>query len=384
MLKYQEIIDDKYDKRLSNFIIGYYFVQAINLFVKLVIGGFPSWPLISKGVLALLLFISLVPISKREFGRAILIEGFFAVLFGVSILLGNTSWGQYGDIIINSLTVFVPMCISAICIKNPEILLQRMYYVSWPIQIVLLVVLFGLKGRDYSMPGGYALCFQIMIVLDHFLKERKWYDLIAVIVGIIAIVIFGSRGPIVCFGAMVILHFLTDNISLKMKLLLIISTILVSVLVFAFHDSFINALIGYLSNRGFISRNLELLLAQNISYDSGRDYLYNYYIEKIKMRPLVGYGLAGGWISRGFYPHNLFLELLLSFGIVIGIIVIIYLLIRIIKGIKQEDEIKKRINIILISYSVSLLFSDSFLMCPMFFLLLAFTNVFCIKVRVGE
>ena len=165
---------------------------------------------------------------------------------------------------------------------------------------------------------------------------------------------------------------------------MIVVTIVFAAAIILFYENIINALLFIASSRGYSSRSLRLLLSENITFDSGRSSLLASYFEKIKLKPLLGYGVIGGWKSPGYYPHNFIVEIYLSFGYIIGTLILIYLLIRCYQGIRNDNKSTCRLVQILISYCVSLFVSDSFLMCPMFYLLLAFTNVFCIKFVIGR
>ena len=384
MTNRENLLEDKYDGYLSNFIIGYFFVQALNLFVKLVLGNLPYWTLVSRGFLIVLLLYALIPICKRELGRAIVIEGLFGFLFAMSVFRGSSPWTLYSTTIINALTVFVPMSIAALSIKDTKTLLHRLYVMSWPTQIILLGVLLSLSGRTYSMPGGYALTFQLLIILDHFFEKRKWYDLVAVILDFVVIIIFGSRGPVLCIATLILLKVISSKTDFKHRLFMIIATAVLAVTIILFYDNIINSLLSIATSRGYSSRNLRLLLSENITFDSGRSSLLAEYFEKISKKPLFGYGIIGGWNGPGYYPHNIIVEMYLSFGYIIGSLILINLIIRCYQGLRNDNESKRRILQILISYCVSLFMSDSFVMFPAFFLLLGFSNVFSIRVIIGR
>lgn len=196
---------DRQDAKLSNFIIGYFFVQALNLLVKLVIGNFSLWSIISRGSLIILLIIALKPMLQKKLSTFLAIEIIFAILFSYTFLFGYASFDEYSSLVMNVFTVFVPMGIAMACVNDKTILLRRMYIMAWPTQIVLIMVLLSMKGYGYSMVCGYTLTFQMLIVFDHFCDKKKWYDLVACIIDAIFIVLYGSRGPILCIAAMILL-----------------------------------------------------------------------------------------------------------------------------------------------------------------------------------
>ena len=375
---YIDDLEIKYDKRLSNFVVAYFFVQALNLLIKNNYGNLFLWDYVSKGILIIFLMLCMMPVIKRGFISAIVGEALLIAMLSYTVLSGGADYSEYGTIMINAVTVFMPMAIAVAKIKNKGVLLNRFYYVSWLTQVVLILVLLNIRGGSYSMPGGYAMVFQLLIIMDHFFETHKWYDLIAIIIDSLVILIFGSRGPIICIVVMILLYIaFSRRISRKKRMALIIIISVVAVIIYSNLSVFINALGSLFDALGYQSRSLKMLMQNIIQYDSGRIALYDFYLLRIRDRPLLGYGLVGGWKSPASYPHHLFIELLLSFGIFWGtIFCLIVILISLNAAISKEKDVQ-RITQILVAYCSSLFLSDSFMMCPMFFMLMAigFSNM---------
>ena len=362
---------NRQDKYLANFIVGYYLVQALNLLVKLVIGNFTLWLFISRGILIFLLLFALKPMFQRKSGVFIWTEIVFAVLFSYTFLFRYASFSEYSSIVLNVFTVFIPMAIAAVSINDKSILVKRMYLFSWPIQVLLLYVLVTRSNFNYSMIGGYTLVFQALIILDHFTEKRKWYDLIACIVDLIVVFIYGSRGPIICIFSLIVIKILfSPSISQVRKMSLILLTCTLFGAIVVFYHNIIAGFITLTTRLGYSSRNLYLLLNGRITSDSGRNSIQRLYLEAVKNGPILGHGIAGGWLPNGVYPHNIFIELLLSFGPVLGLLVSAVILYLSYSAIICKNEGKRRVGHILLAYSVSLLISDTFLKSPMFFMLM--------------
>lgn len=359
------------DKRLSNFVVGYYVVQALNLLVKLVLGNFALWTPISRGVMILLLIIALEPLIKRNFKALFAAEITFVILFSYTLLFQYASLSEYKSIILNVFTVFIPMGIAVLSINDTGILLKRLYFAAWPTQFILLFVLFSRGNFDYSMIGGYALIFQTLIIFDHYIEKHKWYDLVMCIADLVVIFIYGSRGPLLCACVMIVTKVLfSASTNIKKKIGIIFSTCVLSGVIFLFYNNLINGLIKLTNIMGYSSRNLYLLLNGRISSESGREAIQSYYLQEIMEGPVLGHGIAGGWIAVGRYPHNIFIELLLSFGPVFGVLVSLCIIVLCYFAIKNGTHDKRRLCHVLFAYSIYLLLSDSFLRSPMFFMLI--------------
>jgi len=377
---------DRQDKHLANFIVGYYFVQALNLLVKLVLGNFSWWTLASRGILIVLLLFALKPMISRKGIALLAVELLFAALFGYTFAFQFASLNDFGTIALNIFTVFIPMAIAIASIKDKSILLQRMYVASWPVQLILLYVLLARRGSSYSMIGGYTLVFQELIVMDHYSKKHKLYDLLMCAVDSIVIFLFGSRGPLLCIMTMVVIKvLLSPTLSRRKRIILISLSILLLGGVFVFYTDIINGLIILTNRLGYSSRTLYLLLDSRITSDSGRDSIQRRYMEVVRNGPVLGHGIAGGWLSSETYPHNIFLEMLVSFGPIFGVLVCVAISLVYFLAIIDKDQYRRRVSHILFAYSISLFLSDTFLKSPMFFMLMAIgLQSIPIKISSGE
>lgn len=182
----------------------------------------------------------------------------------------------------------------------------------------------------YDMNFGYTLLFPLLCFISLFYLDRKKRYFFISLFGFLFILLFGSRGPILCLAIFfvlllffIVLRFL--NASLKFIVLSVIAiTAFFAILFFKIIVPFLD-----LSS---LPRSLQYVL--NIAYfssstDVGRKIIsedLSYYVNNI---PLFGYGLLAdqGFLGIGKYSHNLFLEIYLTFGPVLSITFLIALLI---------------------------------------------------------
>jgi len=132
----------------------------------------------------------------------------------------------------------------------------------------------------------------------------------------------------------------------------------------------------YLNGHGIYSRTL-LQLSKDTVYLSGRDIIYENTIIEIKNNLLFGIGLTGDRIINGTYSHNIVLEILATFGVLIGTILIVTLIIIIMYSIFfAKNEYLQRLALIYFSYTIPMLMvSRTFWTQVEFWVLLAI----CIK-----
>ena len=358
------------DKALANFIAAFFLFQSLNLFVKNGLGGFAHWELLSRGILGALMAVALIPLLRFHAQSVLLPELSMAALFLFSGLYGFAEERLF-PVAVNVCFAFLPLGIAAYHVKNYQILLDRLYWVSLLGQIVLAALaLWPAYGARYSLPFGYAMLFWMLIALDRFCAMWKWWDLVMALVDGIFILFYGSRGPIACFFVFVAIKiFCTHGISRKRRIGVIFFALCGAFLFYCWYQDILFYLMEEGKKLGFASRTIQkILLAGTITADSGRGELLRYYLDRLDERPWVGFGLAGGWKGDGHYPHNIGIELLYSLGYPAGICLLVMCFVTLLKGITKGDTAAQRTVHIFASAAVMLLLSSSFLLSPLFFL----------------
>ena len=117
MLIYNHRFDE--DNLLANFIVGYFFFYSVNSMVKLGFGDFAGWEILVRGILAILLAMALIPICYRKLLVFIFAEVLCALVFMESWLLGNIDPLVFNPTFFNAMTVFVPMAVAFLALRNP-------------------------------------------------------------------------------------------------------------------------------------------------------------------------------------------------------------------------------------------------------------------------
>lgn len=379
MLKQRKMSLEQYDIRLATFIAGYFFVQAMNLLVKMILGGIPGWEIISKGVLIVLLVAALPAVVNRSVATAFFAEAIVLIAFVITVLRGTADLTQLRGIIFNALFVYLPMGICTYNICNREILLKRLYQWAWPTQMVLLFVMLRfshVSDEEYSMSCGYALLLQLLVVFDHYIETKKLHDLAAVLVDCSVIIFFGSRGPVFCVGAFFVLKMaFMSHLSISKRATMAVVGLGGALLLYTFRVELATRLQLLLRNVGYTSRSLQMIINQSfILHDSNREIIFQQCLDNLRERPFLGWGIAGGW-NDAVYPHNLVLEMLLSFGIPLGILFLVKVFAMVFRGMRQKDGPSQRCAHILAADFVSLFASGSFIMSPIFFMCLAVCSV---------
>lgn len=224
---------------------------------------------------------------------------------------------------------------------------------------------------SYNLSFGYAVTFPTIVFFYQFTKvqkKKKLISLLFALTGTWCVVTQGNRGAllvlIIFFGLMMISDILgKDNVSRKtMK---IVGIFFVLLLIATVGSTLLDYGLDLLARSGISSRSLEKLLNGSFTDDNGRERIWLTVIGAIRTGGIWGHGMLGDRpyvtpLHVAGYSHNLFLELLASYG-VIGAILIIYIFVDAAKMILLCKESNWReAYIIFFSVSCQLLLSMSF------------------------
>ncbi|MDA8220914.1 O-antigen ligase family protein [Desulfosporosinus sp.] len=234
----------------------------------------------------------------------------------------------------------------------------------------------GYEELSYSMSLGYDMMLPSMVFLYYAMRDKKPLHWALSIMCISMILVAGSRAPllwiIVFFTVMLIKGFITSKVKVIWGL-----TVPVFLLIYLKLEDLIGFLVLFLQDRGISARSIDMLLSGSISDDNGRAVIYDMSIEMIKNMGFFGYGLYGDRYVIGNYyfwgyPHNIFLEILITFGVVCGGFLIVFLLFHIVRTlIKCKDDDWLDLFLIFLVCSLKLLLSDSYWYIPEFWAAIA-------------
>jgi hypothetical protein len=235
---------------------------------------------------------------------------------------------------------------------------------------------------EYDLGFGYSILFPtLFFATEAFLYNKKRYY-IPFAVGIILILIGGSRGPIIWafFIFPVMMPYKWHSMSKKQRTFSVIAIIFlipVVFLIYTFYYELVQGMILLLSSCGISSRTLTSLLKGEITEANGRDEIYRIAIKRIAEGGLFGNGVFGervvvGQNYRWGYAHNLFLELYAAFGYVGGTIVTSVLVFNVLRtAINCRETCDQMIFVTFLCSAMKLMLSDSFWFNSSFWALLS-------------
>lgn len=243
-----------------------------------------------------------------------------------------------------------------------------------------LILIFGFMTENAlhydDMNYAYALCFMVCCLISSYSRE----DLPFVVIGIVCLVLAGTRGPLVCVMVAFILRSLFDGGNVRKILIrLVLGTMVIIVLYGGIFEWILQMLMSLLG--GFGISNLRILDYMNSGMlldTSGRDDFTRIIIDAISERPFIGYGIGADRIllQSDRYCHNIVLEIIVSLGFVVGIAIIVWIVCRFLKMLFNQNKSYKIIAIAFFSGEiVKLFFSSSILYSSMLFIFLGISSM---------
>ena len=180
----------------------------------------------------------------------------------------------------------------------------------------LMYIIFGKLSilDSYDMSLGYVLVTLSIILLASTFKRFNSISLILACVDLFFALSFGSRGIIVVLCSCILLCIYFSKRKIKIYSVCIVTTVTI--------------LFVSLSLMGVFEDSRTIRLVTNpdtLLYLSGRDRIFNGLEPYLFNAPLLGNGIGADRIvmgDYGLYAHNVFLELLVSVGLLITIIII--------------------------------------------------------------
>lgn len=364
------------DEKLSNFICAYLMFNAVNATLQDVFGMSGSKLAIVKIGIKLVLAIMLLACIHKMDIKTVRMFFWAYILCGLALLysvLIGTSFKSLSSWAVTLTTVCLPLGVSAFAIREKNVLYKTMVKYSYYILIINIVDMFFTTDDFYNMHFSYSVLFVLMIHLNEFLNQKKKLFLILSIFEVSMIVLYGSRGALVCVVVFLVINVIRKNLEFRSKLLYLVSIFIASIGAYFAFNELSPSIFQLLISKGVSSRTINLLFSGNfLKHDSNRSIIWERAMELISQRPVFGWGIGGFTDALGApYPHNLFLDLLLAFGYLIGGILIVTLIIIIIKAVYTAEQEERYLTFIFVSIAlVCLMFSGTVFTNYYFFIML--------------
>lgn len=347
------------------------------------------------GIIILIVLFSLKTILSRS---SYLVYGIITFLFFwylIAFMINSYYYDYFVKFGLDFLLSSVPWFIVAYAARDSK-LLKKYLYISALIIMISFIMNFYVFKIDifgeytYSQEFTYGLLPVPIIIGNSLFEKFRLFDVLIFLTSIFFIFSLGARGPLVCVVLFLIIKILL-MCKFKPKKAILINFFIISIIVpfYIYFYEILTYLLNILQKVGLNSRTILRLIEGSFFEDNARNLLSKYSIDLIRENPLIGVGVGNDRIllgnkmgssdifseAVGWYPHNLFLEILLHFGIIIGGIIILAL-IKILYTTTFKNKNTDDTDIICIFIGLGLfplLFSGSYITSPLFFSLLGFS-----------
>jgi len=322
----QDTISER-DRALGNYVCLYLFVSILNTSVKTAFPlGDNAGRALSVMFFLVLLFKSIKIadyILRNDVRQLILLESIFIVLYSLTFLRGTSDVTILVNRVFTTLLICIPMAAIIKSISNLGVLYDCLLKYSY---FVIILLFFDARsiGRSYDASYSMSISYAILpfVLVQFFQASIKKVNLIFAIAYAVYEIVFAARGAVLCLCFFAAVQMLKRIRRVRYFFLILLCGFLIII----YYDNILAFISILLRERGLYSYNLMHLINGNFLESKSRADLLRYYISIAKQRPLLGWGLFGGWIADGLGPHNGILECYVQFGYVIGSILALLVL----------------------------------------------------------
>lgn len=288
---------------------------------------------------------------------------------------------EEGNVALELIISFLTIGFSGILIGSLNFSFQHIIkygiVISWINFLVLFLVPFTpLYNEEVNyMRFGYTLLPTVLFSFSNLLSKKKKSTLILFILSFLDMLVFGSRGSLLTFVLFLIFYiYFTSIVNKKTKIYLTFILFLLSINL----KNILNFIVEYANNYTLYSyaivKYLNLFDGSSLaSTSSGRDEIYETAINRIFNSPILGSPLNSSYVDTGStYYHNIFLDIIVNFGILGFIFFVCFILYTFYKATRIKNYYF--ISTFLIIFFVTmgrLVVSSSFWQRPEFWILMA-------------
>lgn len=232
--------------------------------------------------------------------------------------------------------------------------------------------------RSGDMNSAYNILPHACLTFYYMLKEFKLHRLLVFLLSAVSQLMMGTRGAVLCLLVFIVLSTASVVQFRRPVILLFMAVVCILFVVFeGLTDLLIDLAYSISDKLGLSTRVFDKLLSGEFAVSDARVYLRERARYYIYAYPLTGLGLYGDRVaSGGQYVHNLFLEIYVQFGILMGTVLLGALTALIYRGgrvaFKYGGWNVQLIILLLMSCCFKLVVSSSYLRESFFWLLLGY------------
>ncbi len=337
-----KLLNFKKEKTRLNYFIGYFWLMPVILStfsgnLKLIVSGVNLFTVAIYAIFVFLLvlnfkntFLKLTAFDIMYFVFLVLSISATMIIFPQNIEYINESLYSW---VFAFLYYFIGKLIAR-TVSGEEILCNVSKY-GIILSYIAYITAFGMTNKDMSF--AYVVLAYVVMTANSGFNNEKLTDIYWSVAGIVLLFALGTRGPLL-FGVLYILYraFLKMGKGWKITVLSVFSITAALFVETKAYYSVLQSIDTFLQERSINSYIINQILTGNTASNDQRLRITERIIQAIQNQPL-GYGLFGDRIVlNGSYSHNIILEILCSFGVALGVIVLILFGLFIYKAIRNS------------------------------------------------
>ena len=317
----------------------------------------------------------------------VLFIGTFAIFFSCVITPEITEYvftanteGYYGFLTSNFMSYFTRCLVMVIAFvaridvkKLTECLTRCSVFIVLSYIILNFVNFSHLGHSPQYMTNAYSALIPVALLYNKGISEKKVLNVLLSLLAGFFLLVSGSRGAAITFIAFIFLyHIIAGEFTSKKLMIIVFACALMIAFVYNL-DSIFSWLAQFFEKFGISTRLIDLINGSEsgIYRSDGRVLIYETALERIE---IIGGGLFfDRCITSYAYAHNFILEVLLDFGLILGIpilLIIGYKIFRFAKKAHNIETIMVWVPIVLASFLVHYMFSASFLIAQDFWIMI--------------
>lgn len=362
-------------------------VLSVNSIFRAVLGStFSIDTLLVHGSYILLFLVALRVLIKN-----IKIQNFLPLFLLFFIIL---LWCENPIVRNKIITQYMRYCIPAFyfgySLTNHKCTYDIMYKLAWIILGMLVIDVFALKVYDTTSSNhslAYGALFSACVFVVNFICKKKAIDIVALLISSVLIVQSDTAGAI---GALLLCGFLgilleTKELSIRKIVFLAVIGVL-GIVVYTNYTSILEFAIEKLHNQNISVEVLEEFLSDDAGQDRYRSSIYEFCYTYALSHPFLGCGIGNDRVLitdntlvrfqsvEGNYPHNIFIEFMIQFGYIPGVIISAIMVIFLLKYyIKERDKDAQKLATVMAGIGFfPLLISSTYIENASFFALIGF------------
>lgn len=361
------------DEKISLAILSPFFILSLQYIVLVLFNLMESnvglkIQMITKILVGLIYLLVFPTVFKRN--KIVLILTYLSV--GFIFLLHYTLFVEnriyMRDLIFPLFFMCLPAFIYTLSLNNFKIFKNYTVLISYGIFGISLFLGFLLISKfrnigSYSMTLSYYVLLPAIVYLGDVMNKFSLIKFINFIISLFIIISLGSRGAIMCIIVFFIMKLskLKSRMTLK-NILCIYVLFCITIICLTSYKEIVYYLNELLLTFNIESRTLSLFLLDDV-YLSGRNELFSPILHVISENFISGIGIGGDrLILDGIYVHNIFLEILVNYGVFIGGVAIVFLCLLIFRSLISNNFKKYDLVTFWLSFGfIHLMVSGSYL-----------------------